>query len=111
MLYALREVPEDTHAEPMALLRVELHAENMVALEGGVEIAYVVRREQDVEALRAPYEIGMDEVEAQFFGHAGKQRALLHGAHDVPSHVRNLLSPAGGVESHDAGVDPAQTGL
>src|SRR5439155_979397 len=107
----LGEILQESRPEVMALLGMELHAEDVIGVHGRAEVDPVARHREGILALGALEEEGMQEVEPRVGLEPVEERVLGHGPHVVPSHVRERKA-AGGVERgeppHPA-VDPAES--
>src|SRR6476646_4953717 len=96
-------------AETMALLRVELDAEDMAAADPARKHSAVIRRRPDIVVAVAAKPIAVREIETLLIAIGGQQRVVPHRLDDVPSHVRYPHALLAGLQPHDIGRDDAET--
>src|SRR5207249_4489121 len=105
-----REIAQDLEPVVLALLRMELGGEDVLARDRGREWISILAVRDDVLRGAAHHVKTVDEVEDELvLPKSPHQRMRLASDHVVPPHVRDLQSVVGQVEPHDLSVEPAQT--
>ena len=102
------EVGDQPEAGGLALLRVELGAEEVVAADGGGDRAAVVGAGEAVGRVGGDEVVGVDEIGVVAGGDAGEERVGGEDLERVPAHVRDLERGVGGGEADDLAGDPAE---
>src|SRR5207237_10132862 len=108
-----RKVAQQLHAEPMALLRMELRTPHIAVMQHRAEVHAVAGDADHVVSMIADDMVGMDEIEPRRAVEPAHDRIGLGRPRDVPAHVRHAhLLPVGGVAEVDgARRNPAETRL
>src|SRR5262249_56015733 len=98
--------------EPLALFRVKLRANHVVASDNGSERAAIVSLRNQVVALRCFQFVRVHEIRMQSIGshrYTGKERMVFQYIERIPAHMRNLQIPTPHPNAIDFASHPPPT--
>src|SRR6185295_10619470 len=103
------EILENLHAGVLALLRMELDAEDVVFRHRRGEARAVVAAREHVVSMRRAEVIAVHEVERELTGLEPGEQGMFGPKRDiVPTHMRNLHLIETCIEPHDLARNPTE---